>query len=91
MSPSIPLGCTRGTAAVSFVALAFVRIDGGLVPSEEVECPLPGVAIRRAEAMSSKEANVGAVAFVREGPDFGAFRDVVLKSFGEVPEDFDVA
>jgi hypothetical protein len=79
------------TAAVSFVALAFVRIDGGLVPSEGVECPLPGVAIRRAEAMSSKEANVGAVAFVREGPDFGAFGDVVLKSFGEVPEDFDVA
>jgi hypothetical protein len=81
----------RGTAAVSFVALAFVRIDGGLVPSEEVECPLPGVAIRRAEAMSSKEANVGAVAFVRQGPDLDAFGDaVVLKTFGEVPENFDV-
>jgi hypothetical protein len=81
----------RETAAVSFVALSFVRIDGGLVPSEEVECPLPGVAIRRAEAMSSKEANVGAVAFVRRGRDFDAFGDVVLKSFGEVPEDFDIA
>ena len=80
----------RGTAAVSFVALAFVRIDGGLVPSEEVECPLPGVAIRRAQAMSSNEANVGAVAFVRRGPDLGAVGDVVLKSFGEVPEAFDV-
>jgi hypothetical protein len=80
----------RATAGVSFVALAFVRTDGGLVPSEQVECPLPGVAIRRAQAMSSNEANVGAVAFVRRGPDLGAVGDVVLKSFGEVPEAFDV-
>jgi hypothetical protein len=81
----------RRTAAVSFVALAFVRLEAGLVPSEEVECPLPGMAIRCAQAMSSNEANVGAVAFVRRGPDLDAFGDVVLKSFGEVPEDFDIA
>ena len=79
------------TAAVSFVALAFVRIDVGLVPSEEVECPLPGMAIRCAQAMSSNEANVGAVAFVRRGPDLAPFGDEVLKSFGEVPEDFNIA
>jgi hypothetical protein len=79
-----------GTAAVSFVALAFVRLEAGLVPSEEVECPLPGMAIRCAQAMSSNE-NVGAVAFVRRGPDLDAFGDVVLKSFCEVPEDFDIA
>ena len=85
-APQNPIMPIRGTAAVSFVALAFVRIDGGLVPSEEVECPLPGVAIRRAQAMSSNEANVGAVAFVRRGPDLDAVGDVVLKSFGEVPE-----
>lgn len=81
----------RGTAGVSFVALAFVRIDAGLVPSEEVECPLPGMAIRCAQAMSSNEANVGAVAFVRRGPDLAPFGDEVLKSFGEVPEDFNIA
>jgi hypothetical protein len=40
--------------------------------------------------MSSNEANAGAVAFVRRGPDLDAFGGVVLKSFGEVPEDFDV-
>ena len=80
----------RGAAAASFVALAFVRIDGGLVPGEEVVCPLPGIAIRRAQAMSSNEANVGAVAFVRRSPDLDPFGDVVLKSFGEVPEDFDI-
>jgi hypothetical protein len=49
------------------------------------------MAIRCAQAMSSNEANVGAVAFVRRGPDLDAFGDVVLKSFGEVPEDFDIA
>jgi hypothetical protein len=81
----------RGTAAVSFVALAFVRIDGGLAPSEEVECPLPGMAIRCAQAMSSNEANVGAVAFVRRGSDLAPFGDEVLKSFGEAPEDFNIA
>jgi hypothetical protein len=77
--------------AVSFVALAFVRINANLVPSEEVECPLPGMAIRCAKAMSSNEANVGAVAFVRRGPDLAPFGDEVLKSFGEVPEDFNIA
>jgi hypothetical protein len=77
---------------ISFVALAFVRMEGGLVPGGEVACPLPGVAIRRAQAMSSNEANVGAVAFVRKSPDLEAFGDaVVLKAFGEVPEDFDIA
>jgi hypothetical protein len=78
-----------GAAEVSFVALAFVRTAGSSVPGEEVECPLPGVAIRRAQAMSSDEANAGAVAFVRKSPRLAAFGDaVVLKAFGEVPEDF---
>jgi hypothetical protein len=77
---------------ISFVALAFVRMEGGLVPGEEIECPLPGVAIRRAQAMSSNAANAGAVAFVRQSPDLDASGDaVVLKAFGEVPEDFDIA
>jgi hypothetical protein len=78
----------------SFVALAFVRIEGGLVPGEEVECPLPGIAIRRAQAMSTSDANAGAVAFVRQSPDLHTFGDAtatVLKTFGEVPEDFDTA
>jgi hypothetical protein len=42
-------------------------------------------------AMSSDEANAGAVAFVRKRPRLAAFADaVVLKAFGQVPEDFDV-
>jgi hypothetical protein len=89
-APQHPIPISR-RAAVSFVALAFVRINANLVPSEEVECPLPGMAIRCAQAMSSNEANVGAVAFVRRGPDLAPFGDEVLKSFGEVPEDFNTA
>jgi hypothetical protein len=89
-APQRPMPLSR-RAAVSFVALSFVRVDAGLVPSEEVECPLPGMAIRCAQAMSSNEANVGAVAFVRRGADIDPFGDEVLKSFGEVPEGFDIA
>jgi hypothetical protein len=67
-----------------------VRVDGGLAPGEAVECPYEAAAIRRAYAMSSNEANAGAVAFSRQGsPDLGEFEDaVILKTFGEVPEDF---
>jgi len=75
----------------SFVALAFLRMEWGLVPGEEVECALPGLAIRRAQAMSITEANAGAVAFVRQSPNLGAFGGTtVLKAFGDVPGDFDM-
>jgi hypothetical protein len=41
-------------------------------------------------AMSHDKTNAGAVAFSRQGnPDVGEFDDaVILKIFGEVPEDF---
>ena len=40
--------------------------------------------------MAANEANAGAVAFSRSGdPNLGEFDDAaILKSFGEVPEDF---
>jgi hypothetical protein len=43
----------------------------------------------RAEALSRKEGNVGAVAFSRTGdPATGDFSDAkVLKKFGDVPDD----
>jgi hypothetical protein len=61
-----------------------------LAPGEAVECPHAAAAIRRAQAMSNKEANAGAVAFSRQGsPELGEFDDaVVLKTFGDVPDDF---
>ena len=43
--------------------------------------------------MSRDEANAGAVAFSRSGsPDVGEFEDaVILKTFGDVPDDFGCA
>jgi hypothetical protein len=75
---------------VYYVALPFIPIEGGLAPGEAVECPNGAAAIRRAQAMAFNEANAGAVAFSRSGdPNVGEFEDaVVLKTFGQVPEDF---
>ena len=75
---------------IYYVALPFVRVEGGLAPGDAVECPHAAAAIRRAEAMAGKEAHAGAVAFSRQGtPDLGEFDDaVILKSFGDVPDDF---
>jgi hypothetical protein len=75
---------------IYYVALPFVRIDGGLAPGEPAECPHAAAAIRRAQAMSAHEVNAGAVAFSRQGsPELGEFDDaVILKAFGEVPDDF---
>ena len=79
-----------GRVIVYYVALPFIPIEGGLPPGEAVECPNGAAAIRRAQAMSFNEANVGAVAFSRSGdPNIGEFDDaVILKTFGQVPEDF---
>lgn len=75
---------------IYYVALPFTPADGGLAPGQAVECPSGAAAIRRAQAMSRDEANAGAVAFSRSGdPNLGDFDDaVILKSFGEVPDDF---
>lgn len=73
------------------VAMPFMLAEGGgLAPAQPMECPSEGAAIRRAETMSRQEANAGAVAFSRRGhPDLGEFEDaLILKTFGEVPEDF---
>jgi hypothetical protein len=54
-----------------------------MAPGEAEECPHAASAIRRAEALSRREPNVGAVAFSRQGsPDLGEFEDaVVLDTF----------
>jgi hypothetical protein len=77
---------------IYYVALPFTRVEGGLAPGHAVECPNEPAAVRRAEAMSHDEANAGAVAFSRSGdPDLGEFGDaVILKAFGEVPDDLQI-
>jgi hypothetical protein len=74
---------------IYYVALPFVRVEGGLAPGDAVECPHAAAAIRRAGTLASRETNAGAVAFSREGsPDLGEFEDaVILKTFGDVPDD----
>jgi hypothetical protein len=76
---------------VYYVAMPFMPAEGGgLAPGQAVECPSEGAAIRRAEVMSRHEANAGAIAFARRGdPNVGEFEDaVILKTFGEVPDEF---
>ena len=75
---------------VYYVALPFIAVESGLAPGEAVECPNSAVAIRRAQAMAFNQANAGAVAFSRSGDlNLGEFEDaVILKAFGQVPEDF---
>jgi hypothetical protein len=75
---------------IYYVALPFVRVEGGLAPGDAVECPHAAAAIRRAEALAGREANAGAVAFSRQGsPELAEFEDaVILKTFGDVPDDF---
>jgi len=49
--------------------------------------------IRRADALSRNEANAGAVALARiDSPGLADFEDaVILKTFGDVPEEFHYA
>jgi hypothetical protein len=75
---------------VYYVALSFIHVEGGLAPGEAVECPHGASAVRRAQALASNKDYAGAVAFSRIGdPNLGEFDDaVILKTFGEVPDDF---
>jgi hypothetical protein len=75
---------------IYYVALPFVHVDGRLAPGEASECPDAAAAVRRAEALAAKPQNAGAVAFSRQGSaELGEFEDaVILKTFGDVPEDF---
>jgi hypothetical protein len=79
---------------IYYTALPFVRLEnGGLAPGDAVECPHSSAVIRRADAMFHNEANAGAVALAHiDSPDLGDFEEaMILKTFGDVPEDFDCA
>jgi hypothetical protein len=77
---------------IQYTALPFVRLEnGGLAPGEAVECPHSSAVMRRADAMSRSEGHAGAVALARiDSPGFDDFEDaIILKTFGDVPENFD--
>ena len=81
------------TEVTYFVALPFVASDDGIAAGEPTECFNPNAAVMRAEALSRKPGNVGAVAFSRTGdPATGDFGDAkVIRKFGEVPEESECA
>jgi hypothetical protein len=72
-----------------FVALPFIAADNGVAAGEPTECFNPVAVIMRAEALSRKEGQFGAVAFSRTGdPATGDFSDAnVIRKFGSVPND----
>jgi hypothetical protein len=74
-----------------YVALPFIRTEDGSAPGQAQECQGESGAIRKAEAMSRDPANAGAIAFKRTGdPNMGNFAEaIVLKAFGEVPDNLD--
>jgi hypothetical protein len=67
-------GSGRAMSEVTYyVALPFVAADDGVAAGEPTECFNPNAAVMRAEALSRKEGNVGAVAFSRTG-EYGRIR-----------------
>ena len=76
-----------------YVVVAFRRVGSDLVPGPAVECPDASLAIQRAELMTRDKEIAGSVAFSRRGnPDTEEYdRAMILKTFGDIPPDFDVA
>jgi hypothetical protein len=72
-----------------YVALPFVLANDGIAAGEAVQCLNPNSAVMKAQALSRKPGNVGALAFSRSGdPATGDFGDAVLiRKFGDVPDD----
>jgi hypothetical protein len=78
------------TSQVTYhVALPFVLADDGVAPGEAEERFNPSAVVTRAEALSRKPCNVGAIAFSRSGdPATADFGDAtIIREFGEVPTD----
>lgn len=77
------------TLVTYYVALPFVAADDGVAAGDGTECFNPNAAVMKAEALSRKPGNVGAVAFSRSGdPATGDFGDATgIQKFGHVPDD----
>ncbi|WGD52400.1 hypothetical protein QA641_00120 [Bradyrhizobium sp. CB1650] len=77
------------TDVTYYVALPFVFSDDGIAAGEAAECLSANAAIMRAETLSQKPGNAGAIAFSRTGdPSSGDFGDAkLIRKLGEVPDD----
>jgi len=72
-----------------YVALPFIASEDGAVPGQAEECQSSAQAVARAESLSRKAGNAGALAFSRSGDlSTGEFSDATLiRKFGDVPDD----
>lgn len=77
------------TDVTYYVALPFVFSDDGVAAGEAAECLSANAALMRAEALTRKPGNAGAIAFFRTGdPSSGDFSDAkLIRKFGDVPDD----
>jgi hypothetical protein len=75
-----------------YIAVSFQRSGERFAPGSAVECLNAGSAIQQAESMARQEDIAGALAFSRRSdPDSGeVVATVILKSFGAIPEGFDI-
>jgi len=75
---------------ISFVALPFDFVDGGIAAGEPIDCPNPAAAIERAQALWKVFGHAGSVAFSRT-TDFevGKFNDKhLLRRFEQVTDEY---
>jgi hypothetical protein len=75
-----------------YVAVSFQRVGERFAPGPAVECLNAGSAIQQAELLTRLEDIAGALAFSRRSdPDSGEIvATVILKTFGAIPEGFDI-
>jgi hypothetical protein len=71
-----------------FIAVPFDFAGRELAPGEPIKCASPAAAIERAQGLWRVLGHAGAAALVRTGYPEG--RTTVLRTFGSVPEDFEV-
>lgn len=81
-------GGTPISEITHFIAMPFDFAGRDLLPGDQAKCASPAAAIERAQGMWRVLGHAGAAAFVRVGYPEG--RITVLRTFGTVPEDFEV-
>ena len=75
---------------ISFVALPFDFVDGGIAAGEPVDCPSPAAAIQHAQGLWKLFGHAGSVAFSRTTDfEISKFNDKhVLCRFGQVTDEY---
>jgi hypothetical protein len=79
------------TGMIYCVALPFQPVEGGgFAPGQAVECAHASAAVRTRPGDGGRHGQYRGRSVLAQGePDIGEFEDaVILKAFGDVPEDF---